>query len=73
MQGKGRPADEPEGYQPEEAAVMLPDISRDRPHDSDQDAPVASEQLAREQAIKQTGRRRRFWFWAVLVDRKSVV
>ena len=45
---------------------MLPDISRDRPHDRDQDAPVAREQLAREQAIKQIGRRRRFWFWAVL-------
>jgi hypothetical protein len=45
---------------------MLPDISHDRPHDSDQNAPVADEQLAREQAIRQIGRRRRFWFWAVL-------
>jgi hypothetical protein len=45
---------------------MLPDISHDKPHDSDQNAPVADEQLAREQAIRQIGRRRRFWFWAVL-------
>jgi len=45
---------------------MLPDISRDRPDDSDMHVPVGSEQLAREQAIKQIGRRRRFWFWAVL-------
>ena len=28
--------------------------------------PVTSEQLARLQAIQQIGRRRRFWFWAVL-------
>jgi hypothetical protein len=27
---------------------------------------VTSEQLARQQAIRQIGRRRRFWFWAVL-------
>ena len=45
---------------------MLPDISHDRPDDRDLDGPAASEQLAREQALKQIGRRRRFWFWAML-------
>jgi hypothetical protein len=40
---------------------MLPDISHS-PGDSDLDAPVTSEQVAR----RQTGRGRRFWFWAVL-------
>jgi hypothetical protein len=45
---------------------MLPNISRDRPDDSDLDVPVTSEQLARRQAIQQIGRRRRFRFWAVM-------
>ena len=45
---------------------MLPDISHDRPGDSDLHVPVVGEQLAREQAIQQIGRRRRFWFWAML-------
>jgi hypothetical protein len=45
---------------------MLPDISHDRPDDSDLHVLLPGEQLAREQAIKQIGRRRRFWFWAVL-------
>ncbi len=45
---------------------MLPDISHDRPGDSDLDVPVTSEQLARQQAIRQIGRRRRFRFWAVM-------
>jgi len=45
---------------------MLPDITHDRPEDRDLHVPVAGEQLAREQALKQIGRRRRFWFWAVL-------
>ena len=45
---------------------MLPDISHSRPDDRDLDVPAVSEQLAREQAVKQIGRRRRFWFWAVL-------
>ena len=45
---------------------MLPDISHDRPDDRDLDASATSEQLAREQAIKQIGRRRRFWFWATM-------
>jgi hypothetical protein len=30
------------------------------------DVPVTGEQLARQQAIRQTGRRRRFWFRAVM-------
>ena len=38
---------------------MLPDISHDGPHDGDQDAPAASDQPARQQAIRQIGRRRR--------------
>ena len=45
---------------------MLPDISRDRPDDRDLDGSAAGEKLAREQALKQIGRRRRFWFWVVL-------
>ena len=43
---------------------MLPDISHDRPGDSDQDVPTVGEQLARQQAIRQIRRRRRFRFWA---------
>jgi hypothetical protein len=34
--------------------------------DSGADAPVTGEQLARQEAIKQIGRRRRFWLWAML-------
>ncbi len=45
---------------------MLPDISHDRPGDSNHDMPATGEQLAREQVIRQIGRRRRFWFWAVM-------
>jgi H+/Cl- antiporter ClcA len=45
---------------------MLSDISPDRPDDRDLDVPPASEQLAREQAIKQIGRRRRFWIIAAM-------
>ena len=45
---------------------MLPDISQDGPRDSDQDVPVTGDRVAREQAIKQIGRRRRFRVWAVL-------
>jgi hypothetical protein len=39
---------------------MLHDIFQDRPADSDQDAPASSEQLARQQAIRQIERRRHF-------------
>jgi hypothetical protein len=45
---------------------MLPDISHDRPDDSDLDAPATSEQLARQQAIQQIQRRRRFWMRATI-------
>jgi hypothetical protein len=45
---------------------MLPDISHDRDDDVGLDVPVTSEQLARQQAIRQIGRRRRFWFWAAM-------
>ncbi len=37
-----------------------------QPGNSGADAPVTCEQFAREQAIRQIGRRRRFWFWAVM-------
>ena len=39
---------------------MLPDISHDRPGDNDLDAPATGRQLARQQAIRQIERRRRF-------------
>lgn len=39
---------------------MLPDISHDRPDDGDLDAPATGKQLARQQAIRQIERRRRF-------------
>jgi H+/Cl- antiporter ClcA len=42
---------------------MLPDF-HDRLHDGDLDAPVAGEQLTRQQAIRQIERRRRFWIRA---------
>jgi len=45
---------------------MLPNISHDRPNDSELDAPDTGEQLARQQAIQQIGRRRRFWLGAVM-------
>ena len=45
---------------------MLPNIFHDREDDSDLDAPVAGEQLTRQQAIHQIERRRRFWTRATL-------
>ena len=44
---------------------MLHDISRDKPGDSGADAPTAG-QLARQQAIAQIERRRRFWISTVV-------
>ncbi|HET7245743.1 MAG TPA: hypothetical protein VFJ07_13010 [Streptosporangiaceae bacterium] len=41
---------------------MLHDISHDRPGDSGADAAVTRGQLARQQAIRQIERRRRFCF-----------
>jgi hypothetical protein len=50
---------------------MLHDISPDKRGDSDSNAPVTSEQLARQQAIKQMQRKRRFWIstvaWSVIM------
>ena len=43
---------------------MLHDLSHDKPGDSRADAPAADEQIARQQAIQQIERRRRFWFRA---------
>jgi hypothetical protein len=45
---------------------MLPNISHDRPDDGDLDVLPVGKQLARQQAITQIGRRRRFWFWAAM-------
>jgi hypothetical protein len=45
---------------------MLPNISHDREDGGGRDLPVTSEQLTRQQAIKQIARRRRFWFWAAI-------
>ena len=40
---------------------MLHDIPQDMPADSGSNDPASSEQLARQQAIKQIERKRRFW------------
>jgi hypothetical protein len=40
---------------------MLHDIPQDMPTDSSSNGPAGSEQLARQQAIKQIERKRRFW------------
>jgi hypothetical protein len=45
---------------------MLHDVSHDRPGHSDPDAPVTSEQLARQEAIKQIELKRRFWIRAAV-------
>jgi hypothetical protein len=45
---------------------MLPNTFRDSEDDSDLDARVAGEQLARQQAIRQIQRRRRFWARATI-------
>jgi hypothetical protein len=45
---------------------MLPDTSHDRLGHSDPEAPASSEQLARQQAIRQIQRRRRFWTRAMI-------
>jgi len=46
--------------------MTLHDISHDMPADSGQNTPAASEELARQQAIKQIERRRRFWIGAAM-------
>lgn len=45
---------------------MLHDVSHNGPGDSDSDAPVTSEQLARREAIKQIELKRRFWIRAAV-------
>jgi uncharacterized PurR-regulated membrane protein YhhQ (DUF165 family) len=45
---------------------MLHDISHDKPGDSGASAPAAGEGLARQQAIRQIERRRRFWIRATV-------
>jgi hypothetical protein len=50
---------------------MLRDIIHDKPADNTPGVPPAGEQLARQEAIKQIERRRRFWIsttaWAVVM------
>ena len=46
--------------------MTLHDIPHDTPADSGPDAPAPSGQLARQQAIKQIERRRRFWVRAAI-------
>ena len=46
--------------------MTLHDISHHTPAASGQNAPAASEELARQQAIKQIERRRRFWISAAM-------
>ncbi len=46
--------------------MTLHDISHDTPADSGSDAPATSEQLARQQAIKQIEGKRRFWISAAM-------
>ena len=43
---------------------MLHDLSHDKAGESGADAPAPGEQIARQQAIQQIERRRRFWFRA---------
>ena len=45
---------------------MLHDISHGTPADSGENAPATSEQLARQEAVKQIERRRRFWIRATM-------
>jgi H+/Cl- antiporter ClcA len=56
---------------------MLHDLSHDKPGDSGADSRVTGEQLARQQAIRQIERRRRFWFstvaWAVVMIVVAVI
>jgi len=46
--------------------MALHDISHDTPAGSGSNAPATSEQLTRQQAIKQIERRRRFWMSAAM-------
>ena len=46
--------------------MTLHDMSHDTPTDSGQSVPSTGEQIARQQAIKQIERRRRFWITAAM-------
>jgi 2TM domain len=46
--------------------MTLHDMSHETPADSGQNVPATGEQLARQQAIKQIERRRRFWIMAAM-------
>jgi len=50
----------------EGGAVMLHDISHGPSKGSDSNAPASSEELARQQAIRQIERRRRFWIGTIV-------
>jgi len=52
---------------------MRPEISHDRPGGSDPDAPVTSKQFARQQAIRQIQRRRRFWMRATIATLVMII
>ena len=45
---------------------MVHDISHDKGTDAEPKAPAASDQLARDQAVKQIERRRHFWMRATM-------
>jgi len=51
---------------PEGGVVMLHDISHGPSKGSDSNAPAGSEELARQQAIRQVERRRRFWIGTIV-------
>ena len=56
--------------------MMVHDISHDKPAGSDLKTSATTEQLARQEAIKQIQRRRRFWIstttWAVIMSLVAV-
>ena len=56
---------------------MLHDISHDTPTGGDPNAPAGREQLARQEAIRQIERRRRFWIstaaWTVVMILVAVI
>ena len=53
--------------------MTLHDIPHDTSADSGQNVPAAGEQLARQQAIKQIERRRRFWITAAMSSLLMVI
>ena len=52
---------------------MLHDISHGTPADSGENAPATGEQLARQEAVKQIERRRRFWIRATMATVLMVI